>query len=102
MVLASNATLPARANALPSSVAPVTIVIDCAAIMVPLKTDPPPIVAELPTCQKMLAGRAPPLRRTWRPVVVTSVDPIWKIQTAFESPASVRSPDDISSEEVDV
>ena len=102
MALASKATWPIRASARPSSVALVTIVIDCAAIMVPLKPELPPIVAELPTYQKTLAAWAPPLRMTWRPVVVTRVDTIWKIQTAFASPASVRSPDDISSEEVDL
>ena len=78
------------------------MVIDSAAMMVPLKTELTPIVAELPTCQKMLADWAPPLRITLRLVVVVRVDPIWKIQTALASPASVRSPDDISSEEMDL
>jgi hypothetical protein len=51
----------------------------------------------------MLAEVAPPLRITWRFEVVTSVDAIWKIQTAFGLPPAsrVRSPDDISSEEVE-
>ena len=44
-------TPPILANALPSRVAPVLKVIDCIAIMVPLKTEVVPKVAELPTCQ---------------------------------------------------
>src|SRR5579859_2556295 len=104
MTLASNATEPTRARALPSSVALVSSVMDCAASRVPLKTELPPIVAELPTCQKTLAALAPPLKMTWRPVVVTSVEAIWKIQTPFVSPRAfkVRSPEEISSEEVDL
>src|ERR1700686_3123696 len=100
MVLPSNETRAFRANTLPSRVAPVPSAIDVYARMLPLKTELPPIVAELPTCQKMLAAWAPPIRTTWRPTVVMSVVPIWKIQTPFGSPAasSVRSPDDISIE----
>ena len=46
-----------------------------------------PIVAELPTCQKTLEAWAPFARITLPTVaVVTRVDPIWKIQTAFASP----------------
>ncbi len=62
------------------------------------------MVAELPTCQKMLAALAPPASITWRPDVVVSVEAIWKIQTAFELPPAsrVRSPDDMASEEVDL
>lgn len=51
MVLVSNVTAPVCANALPSSVAPVAIVIDANARMFPLKTEYVPRVAELPTCQ---------------------------------------------------
>jgi hypothetical protein len=52
----------------------------------------------------MLAAWAPPLRMIWRPEVVVSVDPIWKMKTALVSPwaSRVRSPEEISSEEVDV
>src|SRR5438309_11880165 len=52
----------------------------------------------------MLAALAPPLRITWRPDVVVSVDAIWKMKTALASPwaSRVRSPDEISSEEVDL
>ena len=54
--------------------------------MFPLKTEVVPRVAELPTCQKMFAALAPPLRITWRPDVVVSVDAIWKMKTALASP----------------
>src|SRR5580692_103006 len=62
------------------------------------------MVAELPTCQKTFAASAPPARMTWRPEVVVSVEAIWKIQTALALPpaSSVRSPDDMASEEVDL
>src|SRR6185436_6350393 len=80
MVLASRLTAPFRANSLPSTAAPVVTVMEVSARMFPLKLEVVPSVAELPTCQKTLAALAPPLRITWRPVVVVSVDPIWKIQ----------------------
>src|SRR5659263_729053 len=69
-------------------------------MMLPWKDEVVPSVAEVPTCQKTLLAKAPPLRMTWRPAVVVSVDAIWKIQTPL--PESVRSPDDIASEEVDL
>src|SRR2546426_5964367 len=104
IVLVSKVTAPFRANALPSSVAPVASAIDVRASMFPLKTEVVPRVAELPTCQKTLAAWALPLRMTWRPDVVVRVDAIWKMKTALASPwaSSVRSPDDISSEDVDL
>ena len=72
--------------------------------MVPLKLEVVPRVAEVPTCQKMFLACAPPLRITWRPDVVVSVDAIWKMKTASASPRAsrVRSPDDIASEDVDL
>ena len=104
IVLLSKVTAAVRANRRPSTVAPVVTVMDAKARMFPLKTEPVPRVAELPTTQKMLAAWAPPLRMTWRPVVVVSVDAIWKMKTAFASPwaSSVRSADEIASEDVDV
>src|ERR1051326_6788792 len=97
MVLESNVTAAVRANSRPSTVAPVVTVIEAKARMFPLKTEPVPRVAELPTCQKMWAAWAPPLRMTWRPAVVVRVDAIWKMKTAFALPwaSSVRSPDEI-------
>src|SRR5207253_229235 len=72
--------------------------------MFPAKTEVVPRVAELPTCQKMLAAWAPPLRMTWRPAVVVRVDAIWKMKTAFASPwaSRVRSPEEISRPDVDL
>jgi hypothetical protein len=102
--LLSNVTAPTWVSALPVIVAPVAIVIDWETSRLPIKTEPVPKVAELPTCQKTLAAFAPLVRITMRPVVVVSVDAIWKTNTAFESPraSSVRSPDDMASEEVDL
>ena len=37
------------------------------------------IVAELPTCQKIWHGCAPPIKWTLAPEAVTSVLPIWKM-----------------------
>src|ERR1017187_4034058 len=68
--LLSNVTAPVRARARPSSAAPVAIVTDAWAKMVPLKIEFVPRVAELPTCQKMLAAFAPPMRTTWLPLAV--------------------------------
>src|ERR1043165_6286422 len=103
MLLESKVTAPVSANARPSTTAPVVTVMEAIAKIFPLKTEVVPSVAELPTCQKMLAALAPPLRITWRPVVVVSVEAIWKMKTALASPwaSSVRSPEDISREEVD-
>jgi hypothetical protein len=94
MVFPAIVIAPDLANALPSSVAPVSNVIDCMAITVPLKTEVVPNVAELPTCQNILDASAPPLRITFRPDVVVSVVAICIMKTAFASPfaSNVRSP----------
>src|SRR5688572_1482653 len=104
IVFESRVTAAVRANRRPSTVAPVVTVIEAIARMFPLKTEPVPRVAELPTCQKTLAALAPPLRITWRPTVVVRVEPIWKMNTAFASPwaSRVRSPEEIASEDVDL
>ena len=104
MVLPAIVTAPLLAKALPSSVAPVLKVMDCIARTVPLNTDVVPKVTELPTCQKILDARAPPVRITLRPDVVVSEDAIFIMKTAFEIPfaSKVRSPDDTASEEVDL
>ena len=65
---------PSDARALPFSVAAVTIVIEALARMVPTNVVDAPMVAELPTCQKMLDALAPPLRSTARPDVMVNVD----------------------------
>ena len=102
--MVSKVTAATRANALPSSDAPVSIDMAWSARMIPLKTEVVPRVAELPTCQNTLNAWAPPLKMTCRPEVTVSVDAIWKMKTAFASPRAsrVRSPDDISSEDVDL
>ena len=63
-----------------------------------------PSVADVPTCQKILQAWAPPARSTLRPDVVVRVVAIWKTNTALASPpaSSMRSPDEISSEDVDL
>tara|TARA_B110000503_G_C7117845_1_gene401150 strand:- start:110 stop:349 length:240 start_codon:yes stop_codon:yes gene_type:complete len=55
---------PDLAKAHPSSVAPVLKEIASIAITTPLKTEVVPKVAELPTCQKILEGKAPPAKNT--------------------------------------
>ena len=64
IALESNVTAPVRAKALPTKAAPVVTVTDAWAMMVPSKIEPVPRVAELPTCQKILAACAPPWRIT--------------------------------------
>src|SRR4051812_41545161 len=104
MVFPAITIAPFLASALPSSVAPVLKVIDCIARMFPLKTEVVPNVAEVPTCQKILVAKAPPLRITLRPEVVVSVDAIWMIKTAFAAPCAskVTSPDDTARDDVDL
>lgn len=64
IVFESMVTAPVRAKALPISAAPVVMVMDACARMVPLKMEVVPRVAELPTCQKILAACAPPCKIT--------------------------------------
>jgi hypothetical protein len=72
--------------------------------IVPWKLELVPIVAELPTCQKRLFAFAPLVRMTWRPEVVVSVEPVWKMKTdwGLPCPSKVRSPEEIAREEVDM
>ena len=94
MVSVSNVTAPFMACNRPSTVTPVVSVIEVKARMVPLKVEPVPSVAELPTCQKMLHDWVPLMRLTLLPDAVVSVEPIWKMKTALGSPwaLSVRVP----------
>jgi hypothetical protein len=69
-------TAPVRAIACPSTVTPVVTVTEASAMIVPLKVDPVPSVAELATCQKTLQAWAPLLTMTLLAESVTSVDPI--------------------------
>src|SRR5580704_5647480 len=89
--LLSNVTAPVRAIALPFSVAPVSREVDASDIIVPANVVVVPSVAELPTCQKTLCSLAPLVRMTWLLfAAVVSVETIWKIQTAVESPPPSR------------
>ena len=94
MVLVSNVTAAFRASTLPSTVAPVVAVIDVKARMDPLKVEAVPSVAELPTCQKTLQAWAPLTRFTLLADAVVSVEPAWKMKTAFALPwaSSVSAP----------
>jgi len=89
-MLVSNVTAPLRARALPFSVAPVVRVMSESARMLPLKVELVPSVAELPTCQKMLWGWAPPARTMELLPNVVSDEAIWNIQTAFAFPPASR------------
>jgi len=104
MSFESKLTAPPRAKARPSIVAPVVIVIDVRAMMVPLKIESVPRVAELPTCQKMHSARAPLTRMIWVLEPVVSVEPIWKMKDRVGSPSasSVRFADVMASEEVEL
>ena len=94
MVLVSNVTAALRASTLPSTVAPVVTVIDVRARMDPRKLEAVPSVAELPTCQKTLQAWAPLTRFTLLADAVVSVEPAWKMKTAFALPwaSSVSAP----------
>ena len=80
-----NVTAAIDASALPLSVTPVFSVMEAWAIMFPAIVVFAPRVAELPTAQKTFWGRAPFCSLTC-PAAVVSVEEIWKIQTAVESP----------------
>ena len=87
-------TAPLRARSLPFTLAPSFTEIDVSARMLPWNAVLVPSVAELPTCQKTLHAWAPLTSRTLLSVAVTSVDGIWKMNTARGSPcaSSVRRP----------
>jgi hypothetical protein len=75
-----------RASARPSTVVPVVTEIDVNAMIVPVKEDVVPNVAELPTCQKTLQALAPLITLTLLAEAVIRVEAIWKMKTAFGSP----------------
>ena len=82
MRLVSRVTAPLRAKARPSRTAPVCIAIDVSAMMLPTKSVRTPIVAELATCQNTLHGAEPLMNDTLLSTAVTSVESIWKMNTA--------------------
>jgi hypothetical protein len=94
MVSESRVTAPVLASARPVMVSPVVAVIDASARMVPVKVDPVPRVAELPTCQKTLQAWAPLTRSMLLAESVVSVEPAWKMKTALALPcaSSVSEP----------
>jgi hypothetical protein len=93
-VLAFTVAVPAPpaepANILPSTAAPVLMVMLVAARTFPLKMEVTSMVAEVPTCQKTLPAFAPPARMTWELVPVVRVEPILKMKTAFGVALSVE------------
>ena len=92
IVFVSSVTAPLRARSRPSMTAPVVAVMDVSAMIVPLKFDPVPSVAELPICQNTLQACAPPEKTTLLPLAVVNVEPAWKIHTSVDPPESVSTP----------
>jgi hypothetical protein len=92
IVLSSSVTAPLRAKARPWRVAPVFIVIDASASMLPTKADVVPMVAEEPTCQYTLQAWTPPERTTLLPGAAVNVLTAWKMNTELASPTSVTEP----------
>jgi len=78
-------TSPLRASALPSTVTPLSSVMDVIARIVPTREEPDPRLAELVTCQKTLHGLPPLTKDTELVDAVTSDDVAWKIQTELGS-----------------
>jgi len=101
IVSSSRVTAPLRASARPAMVSPVCTEIDARARMLPVKAEPVPRVAELPTCQNTLQAWAPPVRTTLVAEAVMSVDGAWKMKTAFGSPPASRVSDPLTSSEED-
>ena len=103
-VLPSRVTAPVRARSRPSTAAPVVAVMEAQGQDVAVENRAVPMVAELPTCQKILEALAAPVRMIWRPEVMVKVEAIWKMKTALGSPCAsrVRSPEEMASEEVDL
>lgn len=81
-VLVSRVTAPLRARTRPFTVAPVVRVIEVRAKIFPLKAEPVPRVAELPTCQKMLQAWAPLTSATTLLLAVIRVEAVLKTKTA--------------------
>ena len=76
IVLLLNVTAAILANNLPSTLAPELSEIDWSAMIIPLKTEVVPSVAEVPTCQNIFEAWAPPLKNTFRPDVVVRLEAI--------------------------
>jgi hypothetical protein len=89
-VLESIVTAPFRARVLPATVAPVVREILVSAKIFPTKFVAVPIVAELPTCQKMLHGAAPLVSTTDELLAVVRVLTVLNTHTAAELPCPSR------------
>ncbi len=92
---------PPRAKSPPTTVASTLAVIETAARMFPIKSEPGPRVALVPTFQKTLAGFPPPVITTVDPAAVVRVLPIWKYHasSALPVPTRVRTPVSCADEE---
>ena len=89
IVSVSSVTAPLRARTRPSTVTPVVTVMLVSAMIVPMKLEPVPSVAELPICQNTLQAWAPLIRLTTLPEAVVNADPAWKTKTAFGFPCAL-------------
>ena len=94
MSLSSSVTAPLPARARPTRSAPVFMVIEVSAMMLPTRSLFEPSVAELATCQNTLHGEAPLRKTTVLFEAVINVEEIWKMNTAPVSfcELSVSSP----------
>lgn len=94
MVFVSKVTAPSLASSRPWNVALVWAVMDVWESTSPTKSVAVPNVAELPTCQTTLHACAPLINLTALLLAVISVEPAWKMNTAFGSPcaSSVKVP----------
>jgi hypothetical protein len=86
IVLASMVTAPFRASSRPTTVAPVSSVIDVNARVVPTRLVLVPSVSELPTTQKTLQAWAPFSSTTLLDDAVMNVDAASKMKTVERSP----------------
>ncbi len=94
-----NVTAPVISVVLAARSLPLTVELPLSVIVVkarifPIKEVDVPRVAEDPTCQKTLQAWVPLVNLTTLFDAVVSVEPAWKMKTAFESPppSSVRVP----------
>jgi hypothetical protein len=93
-VSSSSVTAPLRASARPWTTVPVVTVTEVKAMIVPMKLECVPKVAELPTCQNTLQAWTPLIRLILLAEAVIKVEAAWKIKTAsgFPWPLSVKVP----------
>ena len=95
--LLSSVTLPLRARARPSILAPVLREIEVSAMIVPTNRVLEPRVADVPTCQKTWQLCASFSSTTRLLDAVVRPAPIWKMNTASGSPFASRVREPVSS-----